>query len=126
MGYFDFMPNFDVERFPIVAYSSSKGIKLVNIATGSWEVLMLSKQTCSFSQPGFFFKNDLNGTSLNLTTGSEVHGDRQRLEWVRMQFRFDFLEALRNVGILPSSLTKDCVGDLDRLISKDHDSFELR
>ena len=109
MGYFEKLPGFDLETFPFVVASSTKGINLVNVKESYCEPLILCEQTTTDGQRAFFFTRESYGMSMHFTISRALDNRKMRLEWVRMAFKSDFIETLRQVGRLPVTNTAEAI-----------------
>ena len=109
-GFLATLPGFDSENFPFIACSGSKGINLVNVKQASDMIpLMVSETTCQNGQQAFFFKYEKLGLSIHFTSGRKLDNDCTRLNWIRMSFKPDFEDALREFGTLPITTTAEAL-----------------
>ena len=64
---FSTLPGFDEVNFPFIAVSGLKSLNLVNVRTGSIQVLISAPIITYRNQKAFFFTSDNDGLQLHFT-----------------------------------------------------------
>ena len=95
------LPHFDEQKFPFIALSGTKTMNLINVQDLNSVVSPLIINTDQPGQRGFFFTIESFGASLHFTSKQKIDQWKQRLSWIKMDYKEDFFLTLRSLGRLP-------------------------
>ena len=118
------LPGFDLEHFPFVACSDTRGIHLINLNRDYIEILVHAEAFAAWGQKSFFFTKEEYGMSLNFTHITKERDEdatfsdsylqtkverKMRLNWSRITFKPDFEATLRKIRRLPLSKKSEII-----------------